>query len=121
MSLQAERGLPGVFGSGLGRLGDASDGALSSRAFALWLTAIVVVGAVLRMVSLFRYGWQIPDLRWEGVPILTSSDGYWFASGAAQLMSGGLDMPNLPDAASQALVAVAAGLASRRPCRTSQV
>ncbi len=120
-SLQSERALPRIFGDGLLRLGTAADRALSTRAFAVWLAAIVVIGALLRMFWLFRYGWQIADLRWDDVPILTSGDGYWFASGAVQLTSGGIDMPNLPGAASQALVAVAAGLAELLPVSLESV
>jgi len=114
-SFQTERPLPSLLGPGLGRLGATSDGALSTRAFAWWLTFVVAFGAVLRMFWLIRYGWPIADMRWDGVPILTSGDGYWFASGVVQLTGGTIDMPNLPDLSSQALVAVTAALSALLP------
>ena len=69
--------------------------------------AICLLGTVLRCVWLARIGWHTPDLQWQGTPLLTSGDGYWFASGAGQLLTGAWgDNPRLPLPGDHALVAL---------------
>lgn len=83
--------------------------ALSPRLIIVATIAIYLLGVALRLVWLARVGWHTPDLHWQGVPLLTSADGYWFAAGAGDLLSGAwADNPRLPLATDHALVALAA-------------
>jgi hypothetical protein len=82
---------------------------------------VLIVGAALRMVWLVRFACELPDLQWAGTPLLTSGDGYWFASGAAQALGGELSVPHLPSPMDQALVALTTLLAAIIPASIDSI
>ncbi len=61
--------------------------ALSRRTLVLLTTGVVLIGIALRLVWLARIGWHVPELQWQGTPLLSSGDGYWFAAGAGDLLN----------------------------------
>lgn len=93
------------------RLALRPDEATSRRARVLTVVAVVAIvalGVALRLVWLARVGWHTGELQWHDTPLLTSPDGYWFAAGAGQHLSGAWGAnPRLPGAGDHALVALA--------------
>lgn len=94
----------------------------SPRAWWLVTLAIVVLATALRVVWLARVGWHTGELRWHDTPLLTSPDGYWFAAGAGQHLTGAWGAnPRLPLATDHALVALAWLVARVGPWSLDQV
>jgi undecaprenyl-diphosphooligosaccharide--protein glycosyltransferase len=83
------------------------DDAVSRRAFAVTLLAIIACGAAVRLFWLMRVGWDLAPLQVGGTTLLTSPDGYWFAAGAGHALDGSwAGHPRLPAAHDHLLVAL---------------
>jgi len=73
--------------------------------FLLALMAIWILGALTRMGWLFDFGWEATAVQWNGVPFLTSADGYYFASGVQAALAGDAHgRTRIPDPGDHALV-----------------
>ncbi len=81
-------------------------GPLSGRVFALALLGVCIVGAFLRMAWLARVGWGTAEAQWQGVPLLTSADGYFFGSGVDVALHGDTFGMSRFESADSAIVAL---------------
>lgn len=95
---------------------------IASRRFDLSLVAVYAVGVVLRLAWLIRVGWDAAGMQFKGVPVLTSPDGYWFATGAGQALTGGWAADaDLPQASHHALVALGTALTQLTPWSLDEI
>lgn len=81
--------------------------ALRLRWFVLAVGLIWVLGVVLRTKWLFDFGYDAAPTLWKGTPLLTSSDGYYFAAGVQAAVAGDTHgRTRLPDPTENAMVAI---------------
>ncbi|MFO0745319.1 MAG: STT3 domain-containing protein [Myxococcota bacterium] len=74
--------------------------------FVLALALVWVIGTLVRVKWLFDFGFDTAPIQWHGVPLLTSSDGYYFAAGVEAAVTGDAHgRTRIPDLGGSALVA----------------